>query len=92
MYPIDPYHYFLEGVVTDVLENVPIVCNSKELLHVPLNPFFSNCGGYFNEFFSSGATGYLVDSNATSVCEYCPMRYIISFFFLLFCFLVLILF
>lgn len=38
MYPLDPYHYFLEGVVTDVLYEVPVTCNAKELISVTLNP------------------------------------------------------
>ena len=32
MYPLDPYHYFLEGVVTTVLSPVPVVCKQSELL------------------------------------------------------------
>jgi len=73
MYPLDPYHYFLEGVVTDVLQDVPIVCKAQELVQVALNPAFSTCADYFKDFFASGATGYLVDPNASNTCSYCPM-------------------
>ncbi len=38
MYPLDPYHYFLEGVVTDALKPVTVVCQPSELIHFNLDP------------------------------------------------------
>jgi len=75
MYPLDPYHYFLEGVVTDVLDGLQVVCLKKELISVTLDPRFLNCAEYFSEFFNS-ATGYLTQPNSTDVCQYCPLKYV----------------
>jgi len=71
MYPLDPYHYFLEGVVTTVLNNVPVVCKSKELLRFDIPANFATCGDYMKDFLSV-APGYIEDPNATSNCGYCP--------------------
>ncbi len=40
LYKIDPYHYFLEGVVTDVLQQVKVVCRPQELIPFRLNPTY----------------------------------------------------
>jgi len=71
MYPLDPYHYFLEGVVTTVLNDVPVECKSSEFLRFNVGSGFATCGEYMKNFLSF-APGYLEDSNATTNCGYCP--------------------
>jgi len=70
MYKIDPYHYFLEGIVTDVLQEVKVQCKSKEFIPFKLDPSFANCGEYTKEFFTY-APGYLQNPNSTDMCGYC---------------------
>jgi ABC-type multidrug transport system ATPase subunit/ABC-type multidrug transport system permease subunit len=72
MYPLDPYHYFLEGVVTTVLSPVSVHCKQNELIQINLNPTFATCNDYMQDFFSFGAPGYIDNPNATDVCGYCP--------------------
>eukprot|EP00026_Physarum_polycephalum_P000540 Phypoly_transcript_00541.p1 GENE.Phypoly_transcript_00541~~Phypoly_transcript_00541.p1 ORF type:complete len:1444 (+),score=259.70 Phypoly_transcript_00541:181-4512(+) len=71
MYPLDPYHYFLEGVVTTVLTPVNVVCKPKELIRFNVGAGFTTCGEYTKEFLSY-APGYIANPNATSDCGYCP--------------------
>eukprot|EP01114_Cavostelium_apophysatum_P000345 TRINITY_DN10328_c0_g2_i1.p1 TRINITY_DN10328_c0_g2~~TRINITY_DN10328_c0_g2_i1.p1 ORF type:complete len:933 (+),score=266.58 TRINITY_DN10328_c0_g2_i1:78-2801(+) len=69
MYHINPFRYFLEGHLTDILHDVQVRCSDEDFVRFEA-PSPMNCGQYLAEFFSSGATGYLKDASATS-CEYC---------------------
>eukprot|EP00026_Physarum_polycephalum_P000517 Phypoly_transcript_00518.p1 GENE.Phypoly_transcript_00518~~Phypoly_transcript_00518.p1 ORF type:complete len:1364 (+),score=213.76 Phypoly_transcript_00518:489-4580(+) len=70
MYKIDPYHYFLEGVLTDILEHVQVNCKATEVISFKLNPAFANCEEYLKDFFTY-APGHLQNPNSTDVCQYC---------------------
>jgi len=69
MYPLDPFHYFLEGVITDVLLPIQVSCNSRDLLTYNVPPG-NTCGNYSAAFLST-ATGYVVDPTDTVSCSYC---------------------
>ncbi|KAG2218415.1 hypothetical protein INT45_013159 [Circinella minor] len=69
MYWLVPFHYMIEGLVVNELENLPVVPNANELLKFS-PPANLTCGEYLKEFFNSGATGYLVNPSSTVECEY----------------------
>lgn len=71
MYPLDPYHYLLEGFVTNVLHGVSVTCTSDDMIRFNAPPS-QTCGEYTKEFFSLGASGYLANANSSGTCEYCP--------------------
>jgi len=70
MYPLDPFRYFLEGLVTDVLVETKVHCTAEDL-YVYQPPSGMTCGEYSANFLSY-ATGYIDNPNATSDCGYCP--------------------
>lgn len=70
---IDPLHYFVEGLTVNEMENLPIVCDDRDLVKFP-PPTGQTCGEYLADFFNSGATGYLENPNATDMCGYCSFR------------------
>eukprot|EP01114_Cavostelium_apophysatum_P016393 TRINITY_DN464_c0_g2_i1.p1 TRINITY_DN464_c0_g2~~TRINITY_DN464_c0_g2_i1.p1 ORF type:complete len:1450 (+),score=441.85 TRINITY_DN464_c0_g2_i1:26-4351(+) len=73
VYYINPYHYFMEGVVSVVLDQVPVICNEEDFFTFsPVNG--TNCEQYTQAFFDHGATGYIADGNATDVCKYCQYQ------------------
>ncbi|PRP76487.1 hypothetical protein PROFUN_15157 [Planoprotostelium fungivorum] len=69
MYPLDPFHYFLEGVLTTVLQPLTIVCSERDL-HTYNVPPGQTCGSYSAAFLSR-TTGYVVDPASTTTCSYC---------------------
>ncbi|KAI9499206.1 ABC-2 type transporter-domain-containing protein [Zychaea mexicana] len=70
MYWLDPFHYYIEGLAVNELENLPVVCNDDDYVSFT-PPAGQTCGDYTANFFSMGATGYIEDGNATDVCRYC---------------------
>ncbi|ORX62950.1 hypothetical protein DM01DRAFT_1314652 [Hesseltinella vesiculosa] len=72
MYPLDPFHWYLEGLGLNELENLTVECNDNDLVRFSPPPG-QTCGQYTEAFFSSGATGYLSNPNATAPeqCGYC---------------------
>ena len=72
MYYISPVTYLIGGVLSAVLNNVPVVCDPSELVTYD-PPSGQSCGAYSAEFLST-ALGYLVNPNATTNCQYCALR------------------
>ncbi|KAJ8663054.1 hypothetical protein O0I10_001231 [Lichtheimia ornata] len=70
MYWVDPYHYFVEGLVVNELETLPVQCNENDVARFT-PPAGQTCGEYMANFFESGGMGYVVDPNATDICAYC---------------------
>ncbi|RKO93102.1 brefeldin A resistance protein [Blyttiomyces helicus] len=70
MYPIDPYHYFLEGVITDVLHGIEVTCSQDDLIPVP-GPTNTTCGDYFQAYFDAGAPGYIANPTDSGLCQFC---------------------
>jgi ATP-binding cassette, subfamily G (WHITE), member 2, SNQ2 len=71
MYYISPVTYLIGGVLSAVLNDVPVVCNAQEMVHFS-PPNGETCGAYAAEFLTT-ALGYLVNPNATTNCEYCQL-------------------
>ncbi|KAF8984530.1 hypothetical protein BGZ46_007790 [Entomortierella lignicola] len=69
MYWLDPYHYFIEGLVTAQLHNVKVYCKANEFA-VFNPPPGQTCQTYAADFLKI-STGYINNPNATSGCEYC---------------------
>ncbi|CAO3625872.1 unnamed protein product [Mucor fragilis] len=70
MYWLDPYHYFIEGLVTNGLDSVPVVCNDSNYIKIKAPPG-RNCGEYMADFFADGGLGYIGNPNGTDYCDYC---------------------
>ncbi|ORX95994.1 ABC transporter G family protein [Basidiobolus meristosporus CBS 931.73] len=73
MYWIDPYHYFLEGLMVNELQDFKVNCKESDYVRF-FAPSGQSCGSYAGEFLKV-APGYLANSNATDVCRYCPYTY-----------------
>lgn len=72
MYYVNPSTYFIGGILSATLDGVPIECDPMETAHFNAPPG-QTCGEYAGEFASMSG-GYLLDPNATSGCQYCPMQ------------------
>lgn len=66
-----PTRYYMEGITTDVLQDVTITCTPSDFVRF-LPPPNSTCLEYAGEFVQA-AKGYLNNPNATQpeYCEYC---------------------
>ncbi|KAF7723960.1 hypothetical protein EC973_001476 [Apophysomyces ossiformis] len=73
MYWLDPYHYLIEGLVVNVLDNVKVVCSEGDFIKVNAPPG-QTCGDYMADYFASGGLGYLGNPNATGTCDYCQYK------------------
>ncbi|KAE8414536.1 ATP-binding cassette transporter [Aspergillus pseudocaelatus] len=70
-YNISPLFYFIEGIGTNAMHALQINCRNSELTTFQA-PAGETCASYTAEFFGlANSTGYLVDPNATGLCEYC---------------------
>lgn len=68
-YNVSPLYYWSEGVMTDVLHDLPIRCQESEL-SIFYPPNGTTCGQYAADFLRT-ATGYLVNPDSLSDCHYC---------------------
>ncbi|KAJ2776197.1 ATP-binding cassette transporter snq2 [Coemansia javaensis] len=70
MYWLSPYHYYVEGVITNDLHGSPVRCHARELytFEPPAN---ATCTSYAGDWVKA-ATGYLANPDATAACQYCP--------------------
>ncbi|KAJ3194389.1 hypothetical protein HK101_002862 [Irineochytrium annulatum] len=73
LYWIDPYHYFIEGLIVNDLHGLALTCDSRSFVNVTAPPTMT-CAQYFKPF-QSYAPGYLLESsNLTALggyCQYC---------------------
>ncbi|ORX85149.1 hypothetical protein K493DRAFT_360516 [Basidiobolus meristosporus CBS 931.73] len=69
MYWLDPFHYWIEGLVVNELHNFKVTCKPDEF-YVFNPPSGQTCGQYAGQFLTKAA-GYLNNYNATTGCEYC---------------------
>ncbi|CAO3636970.1 unnamed protein product [Cunninghamella blakesleeana] len=73
MYWIDPFHYFIEGLTVNEMENVAIRCTDEDLIRFSPPPG-QTCFDYTKTFFEKyNATGYISNPDATQPeqCGYC---------------------
>jgi ABC-type multidrug transport system permease subunit len=71
MYYISPITYLIGGVLSAVLNNIPVVCTPSELITFD-PPSGQTCAAYAADYLNS-ALGYLVNGNATVDCQYCSL-------------------
>eukprot|EP01119_Soliformovum_irregulare_P011474 TRINITY_DN2879_c0_g1_i1.p1 TRINITY_DN2879_c0_g1~~TRINITY_DN2879_c0_g1_i1.p1 ORF type:complete len:1443 (-),score=460.96 TRINITY_DN2879_c0_g1_i1:56-4384(-) len=71
-YWLNPFHWFLEGVVTNVFKSLVIKCEPIDFFR--FNPPPGQTCGEYSQNFLNAAPGYLENPNATSLCEYCPYK------------------
>ncbi|KAG0937676.1 hypothetical protein G6F57_007352 [Rhizopus arrhizus] len=70
MYWVDPFHYYVEGLIVNELADFKVVCKEEDLLRFTPPPG-QTCGEYTQNFFAYGATGYIANPDATDQCGYC---------------------
>ncbi|KAH8731348.1 ABC-2 type transporter-domain-containing protein [Phaeosphaeriaceae sp. PMI808] len=70
MYYVNPSRYWIGGVLAATLDGIPVQCQSSETAVFDV-PSGETCLSYASAFVSQ-APGYLLNSNATSGCQYCP--------------------
>ncbi|RKO92797.1 brefeldin A resistance protein, partial [Blyttiomyces helicus] len=73
LYWIDPYHYFIEGLITNDLHGQAIVCDDRSLVAI-LPPNNTTCLAYMQSYLNV-APGQLLNPTATTTCQYCPMQF-----------------
>ncbi|KAM0124494.1 hypothetical protein ACHAO1_011013 [Botrytis cinerea] len=71
MYRVSPFTYIVAGMLSAGVANTDITCAANEyLLMQPVSG--STCGQYLDEYITA-TSGYVLNSNATSDCLYCPI-------------------
>ena len=77
MYRVSPFTYLVSGMLSTGLANTEVICADNELL-VMQPPSNQTCGEYLQAWIHGqtnmpASGGYLVDDNATSDCQFCPL-------------------
>lgn len=71
MYRVSPMTYLVDGLLSSALANTGVTCADNEFLN--FDPMFnSNCFEYMKVHMDKHG-GYLLDDNATSNCQFCPI-------------------
>lgn len=72
MYYVDPFHYYIEGLTVNEMENIQIKCTPSDLVKFTPPPG-QTCGQYTQAFFNGSTTGYIENPNAMQPeqCGYC---------------------
>ncbi|KAI9277795.1 ABC-2 type transporter-domain-containing protein [Sporodiniella umbellata] len=75
MYWVDPFHYYVEGLIVNELSGFEITCTDEDLLRFTPPPG-QTCAAYTERFFSFGSPGYIVNPSATQPeqCGYCAYK------------------
>ena len=71
-YNVSPLFYLSEGVTANALQNLPINCAASEV-SIFNPPDGTSCGDYAADFLQT-ATGYLMNPENSTSCEYCRYR------------------
>ncbi|EGG16693.1 hypothetical protein DFA_07671 [Cavenderia fasciculata] len=69
-YTLNPTRYYLEGIITNVLKDITVVCTDRDLIKFD-PPTGMTCGQYTEQFFANGASGAIVNPDDTAQCGYC---------------------
>ncbi|KAI9502704.1 ABC-2 type transporter-domain-containing protein [Coemansia spiralis] len=72
MYWLSPYHYYVEGVITNDLHGSKVVCRSSEFFTFE-PPNGQTCNDYAGKWVES-AIGYINNPDDTSRCQYCSYK------------------
>ncbi|KAF5575236.1 ATPase [Fusarium pseudocircinatum] len=71
MYYANPSTYWIGGILAATLDGTPVECSSEETAKFDA-PQGQTCREYAGAFADS-VGGYLLNPNASSACEFCPM-------------------
>ncbi|GAA5846326.1 hypothetical protein JCM5353_001490 [Sporobolomyces roseus] len=69
LYRLDPFTYIIDGMVTNELHNLPIVCNDREF-RIFSPPGGQTCADWAGPYISA-IGGYLNNPTANADCQYC---------------------
>ncbi|GAB1527106.1 ATP-binding cassette transporter snq2 [Rhizoctonia solani] len=70
MYRLSPFTYLIEGVYTNGVGRTSTQCSQVEIQTIN-PPSGQSCGAYMNQYISQMG-GYLLNSNDSSNCQFCP--------------------
>ncbi|KAJ7176335.1 ABC-2 type transporter-domain-containing protein [Mycena crocata] len=71
MYRVSPFSYLVSGMISSGIANTEVVCSSIEI--VTVDPIVGQtCGDYFGPYIQL-AGGSVLNPNATSSCNFCPI-------------------
>ncbi|KAJ9660864.1 ATP-binding cassette transporter snq2 [Coniosporium apollinis] len=71
LYYLIPSTYWIGGVISATLSNVPVVCLPTETARFDVPPGAGTCADYAGGFISQ-SQGYLMNPEASAGCMYCP--------------------
>lgn len=71
-YNVSPLLYFGDGVTTNALQGLDLTCSGSEysVFEPPAN---TTCGNYARDFLAT-ATGFVMNPDASSGCQYCRYK------------------
>ncbi|KAJ2492593.1 ATP-binding cassette transporter snq2 [Coemansia sp. RSA 2050] len=72
MYWLSPYHYYVEGVITNDLHGSQVLCRKSEFFTFE-PPSNQTCIEYAGSW-ASRAAGYINNPESTTACEYCSYK------------------
>ncbi|PNS19404.1 Brefeldin A resistance protein [Sphaceloma murrayae] len=77
MYRVSPFTYLVSGLLSSSIKDSAVACADNEFLRFP-PPAGQTCLEYMTPYIQGGngvppAGGYLLDDNATSQCQFCPI-------------------
>lgn len=72
MYRISPLTYFISALLSTGLAHANVTCAANEYVKLT-PPHGQTCIEFLGPFIKE-TTGYLIDDNSTSQCEYCPLK------------------
>lgn len=72
MYRVSPFTYWIGGMAGTQLHNRQVICSTSEL-SIFSPPSGQTCGQYLQDYLTA-AGGQLLNSDATSDCEYCSVN------------------
>lgn len=72
MYYVNPSTWWIAGVLSTTLHNIPVMCASNEVAQFT-PPSGMTCGDYAGAFANMSG-GYLLDPSSTGVCGYCQYK------------------
>ncbi|BGP12461.1 hypothetical protein JCM10213_006973 [Rhodosporidiobolus nylandii] len=71
LYHVSPFQHYVRAMLGELLHGVTIQCADYEVVSFT-PPAGESCGTYAAEYLASHP-GYLLDLNATALCDFCPM-------------------
>ncbi|KAF2656342.1 putative multidrug resistance ABC transporter [Lophiostoma macrostomum CBS 122681] len=70
MYRVSPFTYLISGMLATGVANTQVQCAANEFL--TMQPPSGNCGDYLRSY-REALGGYVLDEQATSNCQFCPI-------------------